>query len=265
MSVDFDIGSDILNTELDSATGSISLQIGNALINPPKAVTSEVEMWGIIGIASRPAKAVPGKDAAQGIFINLPDQDICLATRDVRDQKIYGSLNYGETVVYAAGPNNTGTARSLYKDDGTKSSITHMIQDGNSNSGSPILMQLSSDGKIIMTSSAGGISLDSGGLSLVSNGTINIGASGAVAIIGSTMALNAGSVTVGAGADKSVAIAPPLQEWAANVTAAINALATAVATKSVVNGSPVETGVGSYSSMAGLSDSVASGSVKVAG
>lgn len=255
---DFDIGTDILNTEIDTKTGSISLQIGDVITK--KTTYQEVEMWQYTGFASRPAKAQPGKDAAQGIFLNLVDQNICLATRDIRDQKIYGGLQYGETTVYAAGPNNTGTARSMYKDDGTISSITHLVQEGNTSSGKPILIQMSSDGKMNLANSTyGAISIDSSGVSIVSNGTLNLGAGGAVALIGSTMALNAGSVTLGANASKAIALAPDLITWA-------NALVSYLATMDGKIAAITSTTPGSTSGPApSLAASVASGSVKAAG
>lgn len=237
--MDFDIGLDILNTELDSKTGSITLQIGNALVNPPQAVTNQVEMWQFTGFASRPAKADPGKDAAQGIFLNLVDQNICIATRDVRDNKIYGSLKFGETTIYAPGPTNAGTARTLYKDDGSLCSITHLIQEGNTSSGNPMLLQLSSDGKInIVNSTYGGITMDTSGISIVSNGKLNIGAAGEMAIIGTSLALNSGAVSLGANASNGVVLGPGFTAWSTLVVTAITQIAALLNAPGPVTGAP---------------------------
>jgi hypothetical protein len=256
--MEFDIGTDILNSEIDSKTGSISIQVGDVFTK--KKTYNEVEMWQFTSFASRPALAQPGKDAAQGIFINLVDQNICLATRDIRDQKIYGNLGYGECTVYASGPNNVGTARSMYKDDGSVCSITHLIQEGNTSSGKPILMQISSDGKInIANSNYGAISIDSNGVSVASKGTLNLGSTGAMALIGSTMALNAGSVTLGANASQPIALAPDLISWAGALVAYLAVMDGKIA--AITSTTP-----GSSSGAApALAATVASTSVKAAG
>lgn len=146
--MEFDIGTDIMNSDFDAKSGSISIQVGDIITK--KTTYQEVEMWQYTGFVSRPAKAEPGKDAAQGIFLNLIDQNICLATRDIRDQKIYGTLDYGETAIYAAGPKNSGTAVSLYKDDGSTGSIKHLVKKGNSNSGAEVFISLSTSADIIL-------------------------------------------------------------------------------------------------------------------
>ncbi len=209
----FNIGASILGSTKNPQNNTISIQTGDAVIK--EVIGPKTQFWQQIGFASQPALAQPGKGSAQSICIARANGDICFATRDLRDQKIYGNLTAGETCIYASGPHNTGTSRSIYKDDGSIATITHLLQKGNSSSGLPILIQLSSENKInIAAADKAAISLDDSGIKFVTTGTINLGSTGAMALIGSTMALNAGSVTLGASASQSIALAPALQTWA---------------------------------------------------
>lgn len=222
----FDIGADILGSARNEKNGSISVQIGDAVGGEVRC--DNASWWQHVGFASRPASAESGKPSAQVIAIEQGDRDICFASRDTRGQSIYGSLDSGESCVYAAGPNNIGTGRILLKDDGSISTITTLTQKGNTTSGNPILIQLSSEGKITLTNEdKGAIVMDQDGIQMATPGKINLGAGGAVALIGSTMALNAGSVTLGANASEPIMLSTQLLAWIAQANIAFAAIAAA--------------------------------------
>lgn len=253
----FDIGASVLGSTLNAKNGAISVQTGDAVNNETRC--DGAEWWQHVGFASRPAKAIAGKSSCQTLAITQSRGDVCFASRDIRGNAIYGSLAEGETSIYAGGPNNTGTGRSIYKDDGSVASITHLLQLSNSNSGLPILIQMSTEGKInLAMADKSAISMDSDGIKMVTTGTLNLGSTGAMALIGETMALNAGSVSLGANASKSIALAPDLITWATAVTAYLLSLNIAItltgpSSQGVTSGTPPS-----------LAPTVASTSVKAA-
>lgn len=223
----FDVGADVLGSARNATNGSISVQIGDAVGKEVRC--DNASWWQHIGFASRPAKAEDGRSSAQTIAIETGDRDICFASRDIRGQGIYGSLDAGETCVYAGGPNNTGTGRVLFKDNGTVSTVTLLTQKGNTQNGNPIVVQLSSAGQITLANEdKGTIVLDQEGIKMATTGKVQIGASDAVTLIGSSMALNAGSVSLGANASEGVMLSTQLLAWIAQanvVFAAISAAA----------------------------------------
>lgn len=220
----FDIGADVLGSARNSTNGSISVQIGDAVGKEVRC--DNASWWQHVGFASRPAKAEDSKSSAQVLAIETGDRDICFASRDVRGQGIYGSLDTGETCVYAGGPNNTGCGRMLLKDNGTVSTISLLTQKGNSQNGNPIVVQLSSAGQITLANEdKGTIVLDQEGIKMATTGKVQIGASGPVALIGSSMALNAGAVSLGANATEGVMLSTQLLAWIAEVNTALKIIA----------------------------------------
>jgi hypothetical protein len=220
----FDIGADILGSERNDTNGSISVQIGDAVGQEVRC--DNASWWQHVGFASRPAKAQDSKSAAQVIAIEMGDRDICLASRDIRGQGIYGSLETGETCIYAGGPNNTGCGRILLKDDGSVSTLSLLTQKGNTQNGNPIIVQLSSSGQITLANEdKGTIVLDQEGIKIATTGQVQIGASGPVALIGSSMALNAGAVSLGANAQEGIMLSTQLLAWIAQVNTALTVIA----------------------------------------
>lgn len=222
----FDIGADILGSARNEVNGSISVQIGDAVGGEVRC--DNASWWQHVGFASRPALAENGKSSAQTIAIETGDRDICFASRDVRGQGIYGTLDSGETCLYAGGPNNTGTGRIILKDDGSVSTLSFLTQKSNASNGNPIIVQLSSSGQITLANEdKGTIVLDQEGIKMATTGSVQIGASGEVAIIGSTLALNAGSVSLGANASEPVMLSTQLLAWIGQVNAVLGVIAAA--------------------------------------
>lgn len=191
----FQIGIDILKTVLGKAN-TILAQTGD-VVNE-SAESDNVEWWSHVGFLSRPSKPTAGQAACQGVVIRQGDHDACVASRDRRGQELAGSLSDGETCIYAAGPNGTSQGRILLKGNGSVSIYT---AKGNVPGGASCTIQCNTD-SIKMANEHGGISIDENGVKLLTSGGsgIQIGKDGKVAIIGTEMAVNAGSVSLGANA-----------------------------------------------------------------
>ncbi len=169
----------VLSSKLSSKTKKILLQIGD--VNGEGQVEQDdVSLWQQPGLASRPAKAEPGKDAAQVFVVRAGAEDYAIAFQDNRDLAIYGTLAEGETCIYATGDTGDAQARALFKKDG---SITLYTRQGNTSSGTGMMIQLDAmNGAIRLVSPHGhGIIIDEDGIKMFAGndaGAITIGADG---------------------------------------------------------------------------------------
>lgn len=178
----FQIGIDILNTIVDAATQSILAQTGDALNQVTESDRNE--WWQHVGFISRPSKPDPKKASAQGVVIRQGDHDAVIASRDLRGQELKGSLDYGETCVYAPGTDGKGQARTLYKKDG---SIHHYTRVGNSPTGAGMVMQLDASGNAarVLNGLGYGIVIDEDGVSITSkDASLTLAANGDVTLVG---------------------------------------------------------------------------------
>jgi hypothetical protein len=193
------VGIDILSSSISDKTKRILLATGNAI--GQVAGSDNVEQWQHNGFASRPPKAQPGKAAAQAVVIRRGSNDVSVAEQDERGLELKGAMADGETAVYAAGEFGDGQARTLYKADG---SVTHYTRQGNSPSGTGMMIQLNAQtGGInmvdafgngltsgpdgwVMTSGGAGLKLTkSGDIHLVGKGTAQV--DGKSIVLGSTV------------------------------------------------------------------------------
>lgn len=109
---------DILSSDREGKHSTISLQMGDASASLAGDI---VALWQQIGFASLPSKVSPdGKNlqCAQALVLNIAGDSIAVATRDTRYNDVIGSLQPGETCVYATGADGTGQGRILLKDLG---------------------------------------------------------------------------------------------------------------------------------------------------
>ncbi len=201
----FAFGIDILNTVVNSTTKTILAQTGSVTAESPES--DNVEWWQHVGFLSRPPKPAAKQAACQGVVIRRGDHDICVASRDLRGQDLAGSIGDGESCMYAAGEDGTGQARFLLKGNGNAAIYT---TNGNVAGGSSVTIQANSDGSINLASEYGGISISSSGIMLAAAGGagIQLGSDGAVTIIGTSVAVNGGSVSLGANAAMPVIYGP---------------------------------------------------------
>ena len=163
---------DIMATDKDDVTNTITCQLGNAIT--ADVVTEGAEMWFPPGIASRPSEVQENPDdAAQAIAISRSDQDVIIATRDVRSQQVYGQLKAGETCLYAPGTDTKGQARILLKADGSINLYTKE-QNLEGLQGLGIFINAQQNSISILNSNGAGIIINDDGIQLVSKG----GASG---------------------------------------------------------------------------------------
>lgn len=192
MSALFDIGVDILKTVRSAATGLITAQTGDSVAKTTNG--DAAEWWQHVGFVSRPAVPTAGQAACQGVAIKRGDNDAIVATRDARGTSIYGSLADGEACVYSPG----AQGRVLLKANGTVNIYT---TSDNTSSGQSIILTVGPTG-VSIGSPWGAFIMDSGGVRMAdSSGTAGISiANGAVTIIGTTIALNGSTVSLGANA-----------------------------------------------------------------
>lgn len=182
---DLNLGADVLGTTQD-ARGVILVQTGDTI--GKEVLSDNGEWWQHVGFCSRPALAKAGTSACQAIAIVQGSNDVCVASRDARCALPAG-LSPGETMLYAGGPNNAGTAQVRLSDDGSTATILIQLKKGNASDGTPIKITLSSAGKI---------TIDPGG--------------------GNSITLDeAGGIELGAGATLAVALEPALSSWIGNL------------------------------------------------
>lgn len=220
------IGEDVLGTSIGAVKNMISAQLGDSVNGDVES--DNAEWWQHVGFASRPSKANPGESGCQVLAIEESDYDICFASRDTRVASIYGSLGPGETCIYAGGPDGKGTGRILLKNDGSTETLSALVLK--SSNQEPIILQLTSEGKVVLAAgSNGAINIDSDGIKLVSGKDIQLGATGSTTIIGQQLGLNAASVSLGANATDPVVLATQLiillstyQAFFATLTTALN-------------------------------------------
>ena len=198
------VGLDILSTTVNEATKRILAQIGDVV---KEAVDSDgVEWWQHVGLASRPPKPEAKKQAAQAVVLKTSDRDVAIASVDQRGLSLYDNLEYGETCLYAAGEDGEGQARILLKANGN---IALYTAEGNVEGGGSVTIQCNSDGELHLGSSNGGISVTADGIVIAhsSGAAIQLNSSG-ITLIGTGIALNGGSVSLGANATMPVVWGP---------------------------------------------------------
>ncbi len=172
----FIMGIEILKTTLTETTKKIVAQIGT--VNGDGQTDADNVDWvQHVGFASRPAKAEPGKEAAQGFGIRRGGRDVIFASQDLRGLEIYGNLKDGETAIYAVGEDGEGQARALFKKDG---SVTLYSRKGNTASGAGMMIGIDAmGGAIRLVNDQGyGIIIDGDGVSITAKGAALILKSG---------------------------------------------------------------------------------------
>jgi hypothetical protein len=190
---------DVLGTERDETTGTLLAQLGD--VQGEQATSQAAEIWQPNGFASRPAAPTAGKAAAQAVVLQSGGRDVCVAMRDIRAQAMYGSLEAGDTAVYAT----DGMARALFKADG---SVTLLTTTDNTDTGTTVSLRISGDG-FVFSAPWGGFAFTAEGFQAftqsnstppVFGGSLELKTDGTCAVTGSMTAINTSQVTLGIGA-----------------------------------------------------------------
>lgn len=198
------VGVDVLNTTFDPVTKSITAQLGDVVTE--QRISDNAVWLQHVGFISRPPKPDPKKTACQAVAVTTSSHDVCIASRDLRGHELAGSIGPGETCVYAPGALGTSQARMLLKDSGAVAFIT---AEGNTLEGGSATISVDSDGNIVLASSKGAIVIKDSGITLISgNSALKLGSDGNITLIGNAAAINAGSVSIGAGAIIPAVIGP---------------------------------------------------------
>jgi hypothetical protein len=133
---------DILSTDKDDSTNTITAQLGDA--SSQSVDSNGAEIWQQCGFASRPSNVTEGADpAAQALYLTRSDQDMILATRDTRSHHVYSELSPGETCIYATGETGTGQAAIFLKKGGA---VTIFTTDDNTSTGAGITFTIGPTG-----------------------------------------------------------------------------------------------------------------------
>lgn len=189
------VGLEVLTTTVNSVTKKILAQLGD--VYRETTDTDNAEWWQHVGFASRPPKPEAKKKAAQVVAIKSGDHDICVASQDLRGLELYGSLDHGETCLYAPGETGTGQARVLLKKNGSISLYTKV---GNTSSGAGMIVQLDAENDAIrITNGAGhGLIIDADGARVIANGAggLTVGADGKCSLIATEQCQVDGSTIV---------------------------------------------------------------------
>ena len=158
----FHIGAAILSTSIDAVTNTLLAQVGS--VTEEYVFSDSAELYGSLGLASRPSKATKGQSAAECIAIK-GDRDIVIATRDTRGQAIYGNLKEGETCLYAGGEKGTAQGRVLLKQNGA---VTLYTTNDNTKDGKAVYLTLAPDG-LTFVAPWGSLIFDATGFHLKTN------------------------------------------------------------------------------------------------
>lgn len=232
--MEINVGYDVIGIKRNEKNGALSLNLGSS--TSPVTYSTGAELWQTFGFASLPSNPTSGKSSAQVLSFER-NVDIAFAARDLRSTKIYGELKTGETCVYSTGPTGNSTNRFFLKDDGTKATQTMMCQAGNTASGNPVMVQISSEdgGKVnIAAGDNAAIVLDSNGIQFATKGVLQLGGTGDLALVGKSLALNGSNVSLGANATDTVALSTFLVPLLASYNALAAALAVGFATPAVI-------------------------------
>jgi hypothetical protein len=154
-----DIGH-LLATEL-ADNGVVIAQMGDAVSMEVRE--PQVEVWGPIGYAARPAKPDPGTAAGEAVAVTGGDRNRALGYREMRCSEVYGNISDGEVCIFAAGADAKAMGKTAWKADG---SITHATTDNNTHDGNSVYERTGPEGWQVQ-SPYGSIVLNSTGFHLV--------------------------------------------------------------------------------------------------
>ncbi len=157
--ITFDTGVDILDSKLDVETGTVVMSVGSITDN--EITSSNAEWWQTVGLCSLPAKVNGEKRAAQCITLKRSDRDLIIASRDLRNNDIYGKLAAGETCLYASG----SQARTILNNKGE---VVLMTTADNTKNGKGVYLKVGTD-KLEFMAPWGRMWFDASGFHIVNN------------------------------------------------------------------------------------------------
>ncbi len=212
------IGVDILNAIRDKATKTVLFQTGDVFTG--QVESDRVESWQHVGFVSLPSKPVAKKAACQAIVWKRGDIDVCTNTRDLRGQAIAGTLTYGETCVYASGPDGAAQGRILLKANG---SVNVYTTKDNADGGTGMGLFVNPDGSITLASHNGAaVTIGADGSAKVFNakGAAQVMPDGTVKLSSNVKVVVSGpAIVLGGAATMPVATLPDVSQLLALIAA----------------------------------------------
>jgi hypothetical protein len=199
----------IMGTVSNPQNNNISATTGDAVSGEVSGPSTQ--MWQHVGFASKPAFPQPGIASAQSLNLVRANGDISIASKDLRDNDIYGNLGPGETCLYARGPLNEGMARVSLKADGsvTLSTTTEPVGGiagmSNSDSGVGVYLRIDPDrlsfiapwGKLIFDKSGFHVQTQTGASIDLSNISIPLGGVNMCRINASSVIIDSPTISLG--------------------------------------------------------------------
>lgn len=176
-----EVGVDILST-VRSAAGTILVALGD-VINQ-RQEDDGAQHYQHVGFASRASTPTAGKAAAQAVVVRRSDRDVVIATTDARTQAMYGSLEAGETAIFAGGTDGKAQGRMLLKADGSLNLYTRV---GNTDSGAGMAIQVTpaTNSVSIVQGTGHAIIVDPNGITLTTGAAaLVLGHDGSIKLIG---------------------------------------------------------------------------------
>lgn len=214
-----DTGLDVLGTTVNQQNGAISAQLGDSATS--EATRDGAEWWQHVGFASRPSRATQNGASCQVLSTEGIDRDVCYASRDLRSQAAAKALGDGETMIFAPGPDTTGTGRLELLDDDASATIKLSVRAGNDPAQPRIGIEVSSGGSVTISAGSTTITIDQAGTVTVQATTIALGGAGGLPVVTNTPALVAFFAGVAAAlTGLGVPTVPPSVYTATTTTAA---------------------------------------------
>lgn len=216
---------DVLHSEVDDETKTITHQTGNAFAGETEA-SSECEDYtcpaGIASIPPPPTGDGEEREAAQFFKKNESDHDAILGHRDLRMNWIYGKLDQGETCVYAGGKDCKAQARSFWKADG---SIAHTTAEGNAVGGSTFGVFITTGGSIDSVGKDCASLIRPNDISIFTPDTsVSLNSGKAVVYASSKINLDSGSIILGGEGAKPTANQQTISDLVSVLKTALEAL-----------------------------------------
>ena len=197
-------GLQILSVERGALNNSITCQMGE--VGTSVVESENAQLMQQSGFVSIPPQPVPGQTASESIVIRgAGNRDYVIATRDVLSQQIYANMNYGESMMYAAGSDGQGQAR--FKCDTNGNVLMYTTDDntakGNGMSFSMLTGANGQTASLSFFAPFGSFVFDSTGFHMqtVSGGTFDLGGINLPAPLSSALPntycnINAGMITL---------------------------------------------------------------------
>lgn len=160
----FDIGIDVLSTELNTSNGVCTVQLGN-VVDSDVGSGAVNEMWFPANYFARPSKPDVGSQASQAVAIKGGATDVVIAVRDTRLAEAYGNQKEGEFCLVAGGSDAKAQGKIIGRADGA---LVLATTDNNTHEGNGVYLIVGPD-KLAFQAPWGSLVFDKTGFHVVTH------------------------------------------------------------------------------------------------